>query len=92
MGATVETTAVIATIKETARGSGVMLSYRKVLKYWFSTAQASCPASPNKSRLIHTLRSNRDFDAVDDESDNSASRSSEFLKVYLIYQKSKRVS
>ena len=33
--------ALAATIQEMGRGSGVMLSYMKVLKYWFSTPQAN---------------------------------------------------
>jgi hypothetical protein len=57
----VETTAVMATIHDTARGSGVMLSYMKVLKYWFSTAQASWPANPNSNKLTHMDRVNSVF-------------------------------
>jgi hypothetical protein len=40
--------ALAATIQEIGRGSGVILSYMKVLKYWFSTPQANWPAKPNK--------------------------------------------
>ena len=46
----VETSAVMATIQLIGRGSGVISLYRKVLKNWFSTAQASCPANPSNNR------------------------------------------
>jgi hypothetical protein len=48
MLATVAVMALAATIHEIGRGSGVMRSYMKVLKNWFSTAHASWPEKPNR--------------------------------------------
>jgi hypothetical protein len=49
----VATIALAATIQETGRGSGVMVSNTKVLNQVFSTAQAICPVT---ARAIMTVQ------------------------------------
>jgi hypothetical protein len=55
MVVSVAVTAEAATIQEIGRGSGVILSYRKVLKNWFSTPQASWPEKASRMIAIQIL-------------------------------------
>ena len=57
--------ALAATIHEMGRGSGVILSYMKVLKYWFSTPQANCPEKPSRITASQTRRDSLGREAVD---------------------------
>ncbi len=49
----VATIALAATIQETGRGSGVMVSNTKVLNQVFSTAQAICPVTASAIITAH---------------------------------------